>query len=182
MLKKLTAAELAWEFAKVRQLPPHLTGPLSMLDEAASGWSQRYPHLIELSDAFAQARSYHNKYRRRDMPTEQTWQKLVATADDLAVALQELGNIHLERCNAQSGWGETCGSVLQENGSCRSSEEHMSNAPEEWREGCSTDEQKARVLRQYLADGNPFASAMVHDWTTNEYARIRALLTEEERP
>ena len=116
MSEELTAVELADALTQVRRLPPDLTGPPAMLDEATLGWCPRYPQLDPAQRAFAQARHRHMSPRTR---TERTWQDLLATADALAAALRELGGVRLERCAAPTGWGR-CGRALPEQGPCTS--------------------------------------------------------------
>ncbi|MFF9785661.1 hypothetical protein [Streptomyces nigrescens] len=120
MYKELTATELADELERVRLFSPELTGPLAMLDEASLGWPRRYPQLAEPQRAFSQAR--HAQWPRTR--SEETWRQVVATASALAGALRELGDIDLERCTEQAGWG-TCGLTLSEDGQCSAAQEHL---------------------------------------------------------
>ncbi|MEV7157198.1 hypothetical protein AB0N77_21660 [Streptomyces misionensis] len=120
MYDELAAVELADALTCVRKLSPEATGPLSMLDEATLGWSWRYPQLAELQQAFAQARSRQWPHTR----TEQTWQDVITTAEALAEALRELGDVRLARCTEPTGWG-SCGRVLAEQGSPCTSQEHI---------------------------------------------------------
>ncbi|GGU39125.1 hypothetical protein [Streptomyces violascens] len=123
MNEEYTAAELAGELSAVRHLSPELTGPLAMLDEASLGWTLRYPQLTEAHQAFAQARGRQWPRTR----TEQTWQQVVACADNLAAALRELGDVSLERCTQPTQWG-TCDRVLPEQGPCRAGQDHLASA------------------------------------------------------
>ncbi|MFJ3182405.1 hypothetical protein ACIPJN_29015 [Streptomyces sp. NPDC086796] len=120
MYDELTAVELAEALTRVRQLAPEMTGPLSMVDEATLGWSLRYPQLTQPQQAFSQARSRQWPRTR----TEQTWQEVITTADALAAALRELGDVRLARCAAPTGWG-SCRRVLAEQGAPCTSQEHL---------------------------------------------------------
>lgn len=123
MYSDFTSAELADALERVKGLSPELTGPLSMLDQASLGWTSRYPQLAEPQQAFSQARHKQWPHTR----TEQTWQGVVTTAAALAAALHELGDVRLERCTEQTGWG-TCGRALPEQGPCRAEKEHLTSA------------------------------------------------------
>ncbi|MFG2211971.1 hypothetical protein [Streptomyces sp. NPDC048638] len=120
MYKEYTATELAGELSGVRHLSPELTGPLAMLDEASLGWTMRYPQLAEAQQAFAQARGQQWPRTR----TEQTWEQVVACADNLASALRELGDSSLDFCDQPTAWG-TCDRVLPEHGVCRGVRNHV---------------------------------------------------------
>lgn len=123
MYQDFTSAELADALDRVKDLSPELTGPLSMLDEASLGWIRRYPQLAEPQQAFSQARHQQWPHSR----TVQTWQEVVTTAATLATALRGLGDIHLDRCTEQTGWGR-CGLALPEQGPCRAEQDHLAPA------------------------------------------------------
>jgi hypothetical protein len=120
MYQEFTATELAEALDRVRHLSPEQTGPLAMVDEASLGWTGRYPQLAEPQQAFAQARGKQWPHSR----TEQTWQEVVTAASGLAAELRKLGDISLERCTDQTGWG-TCGLALPESGACRGAHAHL---------------------------------------------------------
>jgi hypothetical protein len=88
MPNDMTVTQLADELNAVRYLPPELTGPLSMLDQASLRWSIRYPQIQQEQQAFATARQQQFPRTR----TEQTWQDVITTAGALADALRRIGD------------------------------------------------------------------------------------------
>ncbi|MEO3976757.1 hypothetical protein [Streptomyces sp. CAU 1734] len=116
MYPDITAVELADQLEAVRDVPPDLTGPLALLDEASLSWTLRYPQLTEPHRAFAEVRGRLWPHSR----TETTWNETVTAASALADGLRELGDIRLERCSEATEEGP-CNRVLREGGRCAGS-------------------------------------------------------------
>ena len=89
-LKDHNAAELADAIGYVND--SQLTGPLSMIDEAAGKFARISPEVDEARRAFADARYWHQRSwdtaSRRY--SEETWRVAMAAAERLADALRKL--------------------------------------------------------------------------------------------
>lgn len=123
MLMDRTATELADALDGMRDYP-HNTGGMSMLDGATTAFGALSPELGEAQRAFAVARSTHHRSWREGVGySDADWATAIAAADRLATALRALGDVRIERCKRQAGWG-TCNLPLGPDGECHSSLGH----------------------------------------------------------
>lgn len=78
--KDWTAAQLA-ESLDLLELRPHLTGPLSLLDEATLAFGLKYPGVARQQKAFAAARYAHQRSAQETGEySGQAWHEAMAAA------------------------------------------------------------------------------------------------------
>lgn len=110
------------------ELRPHLTGPLSMLDEATLAFGWKYPEVAAEQRAFAAARSAHmSSCRETGEYSDEAWREAMTAAHALADALRPLGDIRIARCKQPAGWG-TCDLPLDDDGVCHG-RDHITAGP-----------------------------------------------------
>jgi hypothetical protein len=124
-VKDWTAGELADALDRMRN-HPHLTGGLSMLDEATLAFGDKYPEVGEAQRVFATARIAHMRSYSRDTGqySDEAWAEAMRAARRLAAALRPHGDETIARCKATTGWG-TCNLPLDDDGTCRRADQHI---------------------------------------------------------
>ncbi|MEU5429787.1 hypothetical protein AB0H73_29925 [Streptomyces olivoreticuli] len=114
MYKDVSTAQLAAPLEALPESNPHMTGAISLLDQASMRFAARYPSLADRQRAFSKARAVHWPYRGMD-----NWAEVVKAGLELAAALRPLGSAVLDFCDQL--WEDhdyPCPGVLDEQGAC----------------------------------------------------------------
>lgn len=122
MFQESTATELA-DYLEAAHRHPHMTGVLSMLDEATISFGRKSAEIAEAQRAFANARYAHMRSYSNGKYSDTAWSEAMEAARNLAATLRPLGDTIIDRCKEPTGWG-TCNLPLDDQDQCRMRNEH----------------------------------------------------------